>query len=133
MNNTQAIRSSKCMNFYHSNYVVSTIEMEALTFVKRKFICSRCLTERFYELGNFIVSRLSAGRDLEEVCEEWNSINPKSIFPFHIRSTAENGSTSLQFCPTSSKRGFENKKSNCWANVVMQILYATPLKILVEK
>ena len=51
--------------------------MEALTFVKRNFICSRCLTESFYELGNFVVSRLSAGRDLEDVCEEWNSINPE--------------------------------------------------------
>ena len=84
MNQTTIIRCSKCMNFYHSDCVVSTIEIEALTFVKRKFICSRCLTESFYELGNFIVSRLSAGRDLEEVCEEWNSINPKSTFPFHI-------------------------------------------------
>ena len=51
--------------------------MEALTFVKRNFICSRCLTESFYELGNFVVSRLIAGRDLEDVCEEWNSINPE--------------------------------------------------------
>ena len=71
-------------------------------------------------------------KGLEEVCEECNSINPKSIFPFHIRSTAENDSTSLPFCPTPSKRGFENKKSHCWANVVIQILYPAPLKILVE-
>ena len=113
-------------------FVAPIIEMEVLTFVKRKFICSRYLTESFHELRNFIVSRSSAGRDLEEVCEDWNPINSKSTFPFHIRSIAKNDSTSFEFCPTPSKRGFENKKPNCWTNVVMLILYATPLKILGE-
>ena len=66
--------------------------------------CSSCInnTQSSYSLlqiceflsFKFIVSRLSAGRGLEE---EWNPINPKSTFLFHIRSTAENDSTSLEF------------------------------------
>ena len=67
--------------------------MERLTFVKRTLICSRCLTESFYELINFIASLLSAGRALGNVREEWDSVNPKSTFPLNIRSTAENDIT----------------------------------------
>lgn len=92
-------RCFKCMNVYHSNCVVSTIEMKALTFVKRKFTCRRCLTESFHELENFLVSGLIARMVLDEVFEESNSVNLKSTFPFNIRRTAENDSTSLELCP----------------------------------
>ena len=68
--------------------------MEALTFVKRKFICSRYLANSFHKLGNFIVSELIAARGLDSIVS--NGI--QSIHSQFFFSTSEALLKTIQLC-----------------------------------
>lgn len=57
-----------------------------------------------------------------------SKVNFSFQYPTHCRKRF-NFAWTLSKSPF--KQDFENKKSNCWVNLVMQILYTTPFKIIV--
>ena len=125
------IHCSSCLNWYHARCLTERFEYSfQLSLLQADLFSVTCLTEHFRELGNYIFEHID-NLGILEVCSNWNKACKSNLLPeIFLKENSPNMSSFSQnySSATAAARGFDNKKSNCWASACMQILHSLPIR-----
>ena len=118
------LQCTHCLKWWHPVCVSLSL---TLSLKQDNIFCRQCIVEIYREFGNWI-SFNDKKRSLKSVCQDWNHRFTSPIPSYTAYEKISSSSTDIQYEIRNANRGFENKKSNCWANSILQLLFITALK-----
>ena len=120
---------SNCKFWYHDcSFPISS----DLSLKQSYLVCSNCITELFHKF--FCLFYLLQPMNINTFCDiSDDKVNHNDVLNFNQHSSPQltEKNTTNHYVMTMpnqmSKRGFLNKKSNCWVSSPLQVLHYSPL------
>ena len=123
------VNCSNCKFWHHDCCLPTSFD---LSLKQPYLVCSTCITELFHEFCCLFY--ISQPMNINKFCDIWNDKgNNNDALTFiqdsQSQISEENNTNHYIFTMPDqvSKRGFLNKKSNCWVSSLLQVLHYSPL------